>query len=68
MDIRFMCTNRGRDEYVLIDGKRYNCLKKAKDQIRSRATNGRVYAEEMEYLAWQVFVKGSIENDGFFAE
>lgn len=68
MNISFETENYGRDEYVLIDDKRYNCLKKAKDRIRSCTTYGKAYVEAMEYLAFQVFVEHSIENDGLFAE
>lgn len=68
MKIRFICENSGKDEYILIDNKRYTCLKKAKDRIRRRASNSKAYAEAMEYLAFQVFAEGSVENNGLFAD
>lgn len=69
-NIIYMCTNRGRNEYVLVNGKRYNCLEKAKERARRYGLNdrGRGYAEGMEHLAWQVFVKGSLENEELFEE
>lgn len=68
MDIRYMCTSRGLEEYVLVDGKRYNCLKKAKDEASKYRPYGRGYVEGMEYLAWKVFVRRSVKNEGLFEE
>jgi len=68
MKIRFICENYGKDEYISVNNKKYVCLKKAKDRIRRRTSNSKAYAEAMEYLAFQVFAEGSVENNGLFAD
>mgnify|MGYP003321901038 CR=1 FL=1 len=66
-NIIFNRDNYGKDEYILLNGKKYTCLKKAKDKLSS-CTNAKEYAEQMEWLALQVLVKHSIENKDLFAE
>ena len=67
MGVSFHRVGYGNEEYVLVNGKRYNCLKKAKDEISKHSTNDKAYAEGMELLAWEVFVRGTVENNGLFA-
>lgn len=58
----------GAEECVWLEGKKYRCLKNAKDMLHSYTTNAKEYVEKMEYLAIQVFVLCTIENDGFFED
>ncbi|MBR4084180.1 MAG: hypothetical protein IKK33_07840 [Lachnospiraceae bacterium] len=65
IDVRYVCDD---GECVWLEGKKYRCLKNAKDMLHSCTTNAKEYVERMEYLAIQVFVLCTIENDRFFEE
>ena len=67
MGVSFQRVGSKNEEYVLVNGKRYICLKKAKDEISKHSTNDKAYAEGMELLAWNVFVRGTVENNELFA-
>lgn len=66
-NIEFKRENYGKDEYILLNGKKYTCLQNAKNKLSS-CTNDKEYAEQMEWLALQVLVEPTIENEDFFAE
>lgn len=66
-NIVFKRENYGKNEYILLNGKKYTCLKKSQDKLSS-CTNDKEYAEQMEWLAQQVLVECSIENKDLFAE
>ena len=65
IDVRYVCDG---EECVWLEGKKYRCLKNAQDMLHSCTSNMKEYVERMEYLAIQVFVLCTIENDGYFEE
>lgn len=66
-NIEFKRDHYGKDEYILLNGKKYICLQNAKNKLSS-CTNDKEYAEQMECLALQVLVECVIENEELFAE
>lgn len=65
VDVTYVCDG---GEFVWLEGKKYRCLKNAQDMLHSCTSNMKEYVERMEYLAIQVFVLCTIENDGLFEE
>ncbi|MBR3646678.1 MAG: hypothetical protein IKN54_09675 [Lachnospiraceae bacterium] len=67
MKIRFAREYYSREECIWLDDKKYICTDKAKQRLLS-CTNDQDYAKQMEYLAYQVFVEHSVENDDLFRD
>lgn len=51
--------------YIYVDEVRYLCSKKVQEEL-SYCTNVKEYAENVEILAYKVFVWKTRENDGLF--
>lgn len=67
MEIKYSSDNtrqKGHD-YIYVDGAKYICSEKLQKKL-SYCTNDKEYSEMMEFIAQQVFLEKTQENDGLF--
>lgn len=60
-------SHSGRESWVSVNGIRYDLLQRTLDKFRG-CSSGKEYAESVEAFAYQVLVRKSVVNEGYFAK